>query len=212
MKNSKNKKRLSYTIVAFLFTFLVGAAFAFADGVLDIHGTLRLTAPTDYVFWYAVNYGEDFLAPLGFSFSATQSASIVDRPGPGTLDRTNQRISWNMDFRFTPGMGDEFVAQITATARNASMHPAFIDGFTYEWDYIWDYDTHGFTFADFGFEVFINPLLDNLSNQVLQPFTNNTVVVEVQWDGTIPVGFETDLNIYELVANLTVEFDYTVAP
>lgn len=62
MNKLKNKKRFSTGVLAFLLTFIIGSAFAFADGVLTINGTVTLD-PNLRVIWYAVDFVENPVNP-----------------------------------------------------------------------------------------------------------------------------------------------------
>ena len=58
MNKIKNKKRLTFLTVLALITFLVGAAFASAVGMLDIRGEVHVAGPEEaYVVWSQISFG-----------------------------------------------------------------------------------------------------------------------------------------------------------
>ena len=177
MRNLKTKKRLAYSTVAFLLTFLVGAAFAIAGGVLSIEGTVNLNAPIDsFVVWTYVStdeLDEDFeadedgfdpstLTGHGYSYSVEQTAVVDDDP--------YQTIFWDMNFTLDFDQmqdtvdGYVAVASIVAVARNQSpIHSALVNSPVLEWD---DDEDSEFTYEDFGLTL---DILDNNLTGVLTP-------------------------------------------
>lgn len=197
MQQLKNKKRLTALVLVFMLVFVVGAAFAFAPGVLDIDGRVHLAS--DYVVWYDVS--STMPTPMGYPFGATQSADITTR----LLDsRTDQRIVWRVYF------SEAGTAMLTATAFNNSNITVGIEGASYSWVF-----EGGFTAADFGLSVNVN---DILFAGALPALTESMPVgVTVTWTGLMPDLYDTDLDevvgsvtgdTYLFAATLTVEFDY----
>ena len=182
-----------------MLTFVVGAAFAFTAGTLDIVGTVNL-AEQDYVVWSNVTAGPGFTA-LGIEVGATHSAQIVNERG-----RTDQRIVWNINF--SEADGGFAMAAITATATNNSNQDAIITSVTPVWS--WTDVATGFTAADFGLDVTVPAA--GLFFAPIAPGGTASITVEVEWDGTIPAGFTFDpANEYTFAAEFTIEFEYAVA-
>jgi len=197
MQKLRNKKRLTALVLAFMLVFTVGAAFAFAPGVLDIDGRMHMAS--DYVVWYDVS--DTAPSPLGIPVGATQSADITTR----LLDtRTDQRIVWRVYF------SEAGTAMLTATAFNNSNITVDIEEASYSWAF-----EGGFTAADFGLSVSIN---DILFAGALSALTESMPVeVTVTWTGDMPDLDDDDLDevigsvtgdTYLFAATLTVEFDY----
>ena len=202
MRNSKNKKRLSGLVAVFMLTFLVGSAFAFIPGVLDIVSGVNLAAQDDlYVVWSNVTGGDDFqllpsgITPAGGEFNATHTAQIVNE-----RDRTAQRIIWTINF------SEAGFADITATATNNSPQPAIITGGSASWSNV----ALGLSHTDFG----LNEVTDftGFVGETLAPGASVSTTIRVTWDGTIPAGFTVPTGeTYAFSANLTVTFNYAPA-
>jgi len=216
----KNKKTLINTIIGvFAITFLVGAAYAFAPGILDVRGTVNIAVP-DYVVWTNVEGGDNFhfgpgiipdppdydggpgegvepvigFTPFGAEFGATHNAIIVDARG-----RTNQLIEWNIYF-YQGGFAD-----ITATVTNQSaLHAAIITNMNISWG---DED-----FANtFGDSLTVRNFTGSFVGTTLAPGESTTVYLAVDWDGTVPDGFVASNDDYTFVNTFLVEFDYELA-
>lgn len=204
MSNLKNKKKLSNIAAIFMLTFVIGGAFAFTPGQLDVTGTINL-AEQDYVIWYSAVSPN----PLGFAVGANQSSSIENARG-----RTDQSIVWNIDLnRIDPIDGVAMVA-MTAVARNNSSQTIEITAVTpnvYEWTVIAE-DALGtpFTAADFGLTINV-PTAGAFFNPILPNANSATIEFEVVWDGTFPVDFVFDDNEdYTFVADFEITFDYAI--
>ena len=192
----RNRNKLvNKLVIAFMFIFLIGAAFAFAPGILDVTGTVNIAIP-DYVTWTNVEAGPGFelITPLGWEFGATHTAEIVD-----ARERTNQRIEWTINF------SEEGFADITATATNESaLHSAVITDLTYGW-------TDDDIADDFGLTVDV--ITTSFVGLTLAPESSAAVTLSVEWDGTIPLGFEgSDTDEYTFINTFFIEFDYELAP
>jgi len=200
MRNSRNKKRLTSLVTAFMLTFVVGTAFAFAPGMLDIGTIINLSAQEDlYVVWSDVTGGPDFqllssVTPAGWEIGARHTARIVNERG-----RTNQRIEWTINF------SEEGFAAITATATNNSLQPVIITGGNATWSNI---AIPGLTAVDFGLMEDVS--ISGFVGETLSPGDSTSMTVYVFWDGTVPAGF-TASDDYAFAANLTVTFDYAPA-
>ena len=197
MKIMRNRNKLvNKLVIAFAVIFLAGAAFAFAPGILDVTGTVNIAIP-DYVTWTDVEAGPGFQLmppPPGWEYGATHEAQIVD-----ARDRTNQRIEWTINFS-DPGFAD-----ITATATNESaLNSAVITDLTFGWD---DEDIAD----DFGLTVDV--LTSSFVGLTLLPEATASVTMSVEWDGTIPLGFEgSATEEYTFINTFFIEFDYELAP
>jgi len=188
-----------------MLTFVVGAAFAFAPGIIDINGRVNLAAQDDlYVVWTDVIGGPDFqlitstpvATPFGWEYGASHTGQIVDARA-----RTAQRIVWNINFSELSESGEAF-ASITATAANNSIRPAIITGGSITWT-----NESGFTAADFGLTVDFDTT--GFTGEVLEQGDSTEVTVYVSWDGTIPEGFTFDGGIgYTHAASFIIDFDY----
>jgi len=201
MQKLKSRKRLTSLVLAFMLVFIVGAAFAFAPGTLDIEGRMHMA--TDYVVWNDVS--ETMVAPLGFPVGATQNATIVNN-----RNRTDQTIEWTVFFT------EAGSATLTATAYNNSNLPVELDFVDAEWSF-----EGGFTAADFGLTETVDDTLFLL--MPLGPAGSATaesmpLMVTVDWDGNFPDLDDADpdlleetgptLNTYLFAATLTVTFGY----
>jgi len=220
MQKFRRKKRLAGLAIAFMLTFVVGAAFAFAPGALDIVGTVNITTPENYVEWHSVDYGDGPVTPLfgvlgpdGWS----QSASIEGRDG-----RDAQRIVWTITFDGDV-IEDFNVAVITARAVNRSNEDAVITlrpqpGNAGEY-YVWsDPDLAadlGLSVMDIEYAAFVGLLP---AGEITD--ASDVLEVMVLWDGTIPeipnpayvLGGDEPYYLTQFELYLTIEFDYVVAP
>jgi len=208
MRKMKNKKRLTGLVIAFLLVALTGSAFAFAPGILDVTGNIRLADA--YVVWSNVQDSPGMFTPLSGEVEAIHSAQIVDARG-----RTRQRIEWNIYFT-GPGF-----AMITATATNEAGVNALIDDFTVTWTPA--IAGVGATLADFGLTVDPLNLFAGFVGTVIAPGADEIVLIRIDWDGTVPAGFNvpgdnvvrsvdgTDVS-FGLAGTFVIEFDYIVAP
>jgi len=202
--NNKNKKILVNAIIGvFAITFLVGAAFAFAPGILDVRGAVNIAVP-DYVVWSNVEAGPGFSYPdelsvpdalpitaAGWEYGATHSAVIVEAGG-----RTNQRIEWNINF-YQAGFAD-----ITATVTNESaLHSAIITNVNFGWG---DEDITN----NFGDRLIFDVITGSFIGTTLAPGASATVTLSVEWDGTLPAGSIASDDVYIFVNTFFIEFDY----
>jgi hypothetical protein len=234
MQKLRNKKRLTVLALAFMLTFVVGAAFAFADGVLDIRGTVSVTAIDElYVTWYSVDYGEgeitinDTAVSAGVTIGAGASATFADssRLNDG---RTNQRIVWSIDFCLEDfldplGAAGFSMASLTATAMNHATMPAEIalvefSGRDYDWRML-DGDGEEVSAvalaAELGLTVTVNS--DNFEGVLGVAPTNRSDALQVivNWD---PLPIEPGTALYEAEPGdvftlfLVIEFDYFPVP
>jgi len=217
MQNMRNKKRLSTLVLAFLLVFVVGAAFAFAPGHLDIHGNINLQAE-GYVVWYStVGTVEDNasfpllptpppsppgglvgITPLGTPIGSAQFAEIVDRalPGPNT---TSQRIVWDIYFAnvgSVPGLGGATFhrARLTAQARNQGNVPALINNAVVTWEQLDGTVIPTPDLVALGLTWTIDESLFSGAGNTLPPGDlSDNVIVTVDWTGfpggNAPAGF-----------------------
>jgi hypothetical protein len=214
MQNLRNKKRLVSLAVVFALVFLAGAAFALADGTLEISGNVSV-AGQGYVRWYAddadgtrlefavADSGNDALVGHEFWLGTNWSTGL-----------SRQVLMWNIEF------GEPGSVALTAVAINDSGIDAEITAMRVSW-----MDNSGNTinsndFTDFGLTVdflgsdavFLTSVMDadgGLSEELL---------VEVFWDGTVPPNFVGSFNgglTTELedvllggAGTLMIEFDY----
>jgi len=203
MKMLKNKKRLSGVVIAFLLTFLIGAAFAATPGVLTITGPVTLAPQNLYVQW------EDpiSLNPLFGGIATgnvTQSSSVL--PGTDAAGRTRQTIEWIV--RFT-GEGQ---ASIIAGVENVGDLDAIV---TVD-EYVWGGASAAtitalglvVTLDDFGM---FDPYMLAAGTSSLLPFEATIDfpgfdgLTDAQMDEIFPDG-------QELVLSLTITLDYVAAP
>ena len=200
MQKLKNKKRLTTLVVVFMLVFVVGAAFAFDPGILDVRGTVNVAAPDElYVVWDEADTGVDFAA-FGFSWRAESDATIVDARG-----RTDQRIEWVVTFAApdddVPNALDPSEAVLTAFARNDSL---LLDADITAGSVTWTTPPP----AGFGLTHTVDDtaFLGTLTPGAL----SGPLEVKLEWDGTFPAGFfdNADPGDELPVAVLLVTFDY----
>ena len=199
MNKLKNRKRLTTVVIAFLLTFVVGAAFALNPGILEIRGTVNITAPGAlYVVWDSVDDGNPsgLISPLWGSFGTISStASIVNANG-----RTNQRIVWSIEFdEFDSGTGAQ--AGITAIARNNATIDALVSTRTPV--FTWSNPTLA---ADLGLTVDIDDMFFN--GTILAGGTSMPLVATIIWDGSIPASATPGQSF---TLDLIIDIDYIAA-
>jgi len=211
MQNMRNRKRLSTLVVAFLLVFVVGSAFAFPQGWLDIRSDIHLQTGL-YVVWHAtegtVQDNAAFpllpppppppspgITPFGVPIGSVQIPQIVNRAAPGP-NVTNQRIEW--DIYFVPvgsvaGLGAATFhrARLTAQARNDGALTAQINDAVVTW-----YDAAGAPITAaaataMGLTWTINQADFTGPTNQLPPgggltSISDDVIITVDWDGTMP--------------------------
>jgi len=203
MNNLKNKKRLSVLAISFLLVFVIGAAFAFTPGILDIEGTVSFEY--NYVIWESatttasapgISVGPTMLpADTPGGARAIAAPTIVDERG-----RTDQRIEWDMHFA-EPGY-----ATLTAYVENEAAVAALLTNVVITSTLgTWDA-------ADFGLTIVVNAGGAAFVPQTLAPEMVHPTPIEVvvTWAGVTPAGFDQETEIPAVT--FTVEFDYTHAP
>jgi hypothetical protein len=210
---TKKKKRLGMSAVAFLLMFVVGAAFAFTPGALDIQGTVSFEY--DYVVWYAGSTAASELqvgATLGGIATVAETqvtvthiggdsaiadvtpprytrAEIVDgvvAAGIRTRDRDDQTLEWDVHFS-APGTVWVRVTPMNRSAIDAILQAPAVD---------MTLGTFGYTHTDFGltYAIYSGALgvpfapmtIPGSTGPVPTPHTSS-VFVRLTWDGTIPI-------------------------
>jgi hypothetical protein len=201
MRKFKNKKKLTTVAVAFLLTFVVGAAFAFTPGMLDIEGAVNIFIPEGYVIWKSADVGTDSGPGKGTSHYAEQTANIVARP----LGLNNQRIEWTVIFYGIDPDEKFAIAELTATAINEStVFDAEITDVRVTLDPT-DAANFGLTLSESPFSA------GELGVGDIITMNNGTAEAsfELMWDGTVPAGFTVPATPgYALATTVTIEFDY----
>jgi len=172
MKNLKNKKRLGSISILLLLVFIVGAAFAYGQGQLDINGAVTFTPPDLLVEWIdPVLTNQDW-----DDEDETMTAEIVeDDKGNDTI------IEWA--FTFEEARGE---ATLTAMAENTGTMDAEIESAKFDWV---QHEDCEFTEAQFatimaGLTATIEVDDDDFADVVLVGATTNTMTVTVTWDGS----------------------------
>ena len=196
MQNLKNKKKITSLMLTFLLVFVVGTAFAFTSGTLDIEGRVHVSG--GYVKWLEVEPGpgHTFIPATSASQGVTMTTAFADARG-----RTDQTIVWNMYFTRSG------TAEIVATAINDSSQAATI---TYV-NTVWNME-QGMTLASFGLS---EDIIDAAFVGVSIPAggTSGPLMVEVEWNGTIPAGFVIPAGeTYALAGTATITFGYAMTP
>lgn len=201
MQKLKNRKRLTALALAFMLTFLVGAAFAFAPGTLDIVGNVRVANVDElYVIWSDADIGVPII-PLGGAVGDSivlHTVEIEDARG-----RTDQRIVWNIGFYAGDwdggGLGGVDLAMLSATAmNNSTTDDAVITAVAPVW-------SDAALAAELGLDYTI---LTALPGTIVAGGTG-LFQIQVTWDGTIPSTADYG-DYWDLT--LTLEFDYAPAP
>jgi hypothetical protein len=137
LRNTKNRKRLANTAIAFLLVFAMGAAFALATGQLEIGGTALLASDEGWVYWSRVAYNTGTGPDVEITVADKDATAIGGLAGlfggvidsitvsggngnstatPAIPGRSNQRISLDLAFEATGGF-----AEIEAYATNGSL-------------------------------------------------------------------------------------------
>ena len=187
MQKLKNKKRLTTAVIAFTLVFLVGAAFAATDGVLQFAGGIGVGEPTLHVIWDDVTTS----AASPTNAVTTNNARIVDflnvigQPGgtPNTPDiLEDQRIEWAVGF-----VGPCSVT-LVGTAENIGQLDAMVATPTAIWWEDPDPDffnmftvTHAITAGSNNAIALAFPYRLNVGETV-------DLSVTLAWDGTFPLG------------------------
>lgn len=186
--NLKNKKRLNIAMIAFMMAFIVGAAFAFAPGQLDIRGVVGMRAPELNVAWSSA------MALAAPTVTTTHSAIIVD-----SVSGSNQAIEWSMIF-VNPG-----VITLEAHARNYGQVPVYIETPVFAWQD--DMPGHVVTGLSYSF---IASYPGNEFIRRLNPGEETgTLFVHIEWDGTDDWMENPDSLEYEFAAAFFMYIVYT---
>ena len=136
MQKMKNRKRLVTLVLTFLLTFVVGAAFALADGVLTFTGNIHVAAPQDlYVSWTDVQpppSGNFIVNPsliTSYFYHTDDGTYQFTQLLDGADARTDQTIIWDVYFAL-PG------TEIAMSAR--AINRAFVDAYIERVNLLWD--------------------------------------------------------------------------
>ena len=191
MQKLKRRKRVTALITAFMLTFLIGAAFASTNGMLDIVGNVRISQMDLMVEWTNVTEApRPALITDGDVVHSANIDTVFLRDG-----RSSQRINWTITFT---GEGE---ATIFAMAENTGAVPAVIQNMTYSWSGI-DANAWGIAIDDWASTMtFEGPIA---------PGETRDLTLEAWWQGNVPAGFTFPPSGY-ITATLTVEFDYIQA-
>jgi len=184
--------------MAFLFTFLVGAAWAAATGTLTINAGVTVVMPQDVVWETAIATDSLEVAPVPFGMAIGNTAQDVD--GVGT-----KILTWDITFY---GAG---TAILSATAENRGSVDVDITSSDFEWsaESIAGIDALGIT-VDIDDMFFLGPLDAGDS-------TIGYTIISVNWDGTVaddaPDGMfeQADYDQAIFTAQLTITFYYEAA-
>jgi hypothetical protein len=120
MRNYKNRKRMASIAIAFLLTFVMGAAFAFAPGMLEIGGQIGIAPGELCVIW--TDGGTT-------SQSTTTVASTNISRRTSGVGGANHRLEWAIGFVD----GQTGTVTLTATATNNGSVPAILETPTIAW-------------------------------------------------------------------------------
>jgi len=187
MKKLKNKARLTTAVIAFTLVFLVGAAFAATDGILQFAGGIGIGEPTLHVAWDGTS------TPTATPANAvtTNVARVVDffslpgAPGspipPTFVD--GHRIEWAI------GFVDAGSVTLVGTAENIGQEDADILPPNVAW---WEDDD-----AEFSTDLFTvsSAVVDGSDSSIALafPYRLNVgetvdIAVTVVWNGDAPTG------------------------
>lgn len=204
MQKIRNKKRLTALALVFMLTFLVGSAFAFAPGIIDIRANIRVMNVDElYVVWDDADIGVPII-PLGGAVGDSiinHQAAIVNYRG-----RTDQRIVWTIwfDAEEWDDLTGADAAILTATARNNATVAADITAIAPFWSHATLTNAQAATLAgDLGLSYTI--VFDGLTGTLAAGATSGSLVVMVEWDGTIPATADYG-DVWNLM--LTIGYDY----
>ena len=126
MQKLKKKKQMTTLALAFMLTFIIGAAFALTPGILEVEGIINIAPPEElYVVWSRANVGGADITPTpggitGYGATLGGEAGVVFQDARG---RSNQVLVWTVNFD-----NEEFfhAASLSAWAVNESTQPATI--------------------------------------------------------------------------------------
>jgi hypothetical protein len=197
MRNQKQRKRMTALLMAFLLTFLAGAAFAFSPGQLTIGGTVNLDP--NYVVWNTAV--TSVTSPAAIAVNPAQNQIVQTVVVEDARDRTDQHISWEISFR-TPG-----IARLDVTALNE--HETLPAAVTLSVSTPGEVTSTVLTSATYGLIVGGN-FNQSLPETIAPGAVGLNRYITVEWDGTIPPGFNQDADnpVFEFI----IAFDYTAAP
>jgi len=195
MQKLKNKTRLTAAVMAFTLVFLVGAAFAATDGILQFAGGIGVGDPTLHVAWDDVNTS----AATPTNAVSTNVARIVDflaipgQPG-GTVNPTfmvDHRIEWAVGF---VGAGS---VTLTATAENVGQLDAMVATPSAIWwqdddSDFFDMFTVTYTITDSSYAG--SPAIPVFPYRLNADETMD-ISVTLVWDGTFPPGGSFNLDL-----------------
>jgi len=236
----KNKNTLTNTIIGvFATVLLVGAAFAFAPGILDVSGTVNIASP-DYLVWSNVQPGGgNLMIPTDPTLGSTHSSEPPTLPPPEPTDPPHPPDPTDPPHPTGPeptgpGLGPlpnsleiggashsaEIVAAGGRTNQriewNINFYSAASPEITATVTNESARNSAVITNVNIGWdnENFANDRLsfdytDSFVGTILAPGESTSVTFSVAWDGTVPAGFE---GLSELVNTFFIEFNYELAP
>ena len=188
MNNLRNMRRMRMLAFLFALVFVTGAAFAFTPGTLTINGRVNIVQAASYVRW---------TSPSALWVSGgTGNVSVY-----GARGRTDQVLSFEVTFN-APGSG---WVQLEVVAVNDNPTLAAVLGtpvVTYNAAVA---AAHGIT---------VMPDLWWMTWGNIAPLsTSNPGWIFINWDGTLPPGFNSDAVGTNPVLTIEVSMNYTaVAP
>ena len=187
MRNLRNRKRLTLAVIAFMLTFVVGAAFAWVPGALQFAGAIGVGDPELRVRWFEVSNAVNTPVLTPNMIATTNVARIVNwksRTGAAPVGASglNDRVEWAVGFRSAG------TVTMVARAENYGSLPAQVLAPSAT---VWDYN---------------NPLYFNMFTVthtmiattgvtpvgtwpvVLQPGETMDVQITLVWNGEAPIG------------------------
>ena len=193
MTNQKRRKRITVLALVFLLMFLAGAAFAFSPGQLTIGGTVNLDP--NYVVWHTATISTT--SPSGLAVSPIVQAAVIE----DARGRDDQHISWEINF------GGPGIARLDVAALNE--HETLPAAVVLSVSLPGEVTSTVLNSSEFGLTVGGN--FDQMLPEIIAPGAVGLErFVTVEWDGTIPPGFNQDNEnpVFEFI----IAFDYTAAP
>jgi len=207
MQNLKNKKRLTILTIAFLLTFLVGAAFAFPPGNLEIEGWIGIGQDEMCVIWATAATSQS-----AAGVATTNVTRITSMSLGGGVFNPGHRIEWAIGF-VNPG-----TVTLTATAINDGTVPVMIQAPVFNWGPFGD---EGLTYTMDSTAFVGGPLAPGATTgDLIINITMPTGWINPLGAGIGPLHssldnwFEDQLDDddYDLLTSFTVDIVYVVAP
>ncbi|MCL2216828.1 MAG: hypothetical protein FWB91_07380 [Defluviitaleaceae bacterium] len=180
----KKKRKLTMAVIAFMLTFIVGAAFAAQQGALQVGGGIGVGVPNLRVQWVSTDLDTNTPVVGTATTNVARIVNFMGRPGAAAMGEMgiDDRLEWAIGFT---GAG---TVTLNATAHNYGSLPAEVAAPThFSWDDPFSdyYNMFTITYTMTGTT---GTATSGTWPVTLQPGETVDVRITVNWNGGFPPG------------------------